>query len=143
MGTLRQIVEQHYANFAAGNMEADRNNFSPDVVTEIPGGPRLAGFDAFKGFVGVWNKAFPDGGMKLLTAVESGDTVIAEGVMTGTHTGPLASPAGEVPATGKKIEFKFADVFKTRDGKVVEHRVYFDQMTFLGQLGLIPAPAST
>src|SRR6267378_2084130 len=109
MGALRQLMEQHYANFAAGNIEADRGNFSPDVLTEIPGGPPMTGFEAFKGFVGVWTKAFPDGGMKILNVVEAGDTAIAEGLMTGTHTGPLVGPAGEIPATGRKIEFKFAD----------------------------------
>jgi predicted ester cyclase len=140
MGDLQRLVEQHYANFGAGNLEADRGNFSPDVETEVPGGPPMKGFEAFKAFAGAWTKAFPDGGMKILTVVESGDTAIAEGLMTGTHTGPLVGPAGEVAATGRKIEFKFADVFKVRDGMVVEHRVYFDQMVFLGQLGLIPSP---
>ncbi len=142
MGTLRGLVEQHYANFGSGNVEADRANFSPDVETEIPGSETIKGFEAFKAFVGGWTTAFPDGGMKLLTAVESGDTIIAEGLMTGTHTGPLVGPAGEIPPTGRKIEFKFADIFRTNDGKVVEHHVYFDQMAFLGQLGLIPAPTS-
>jgi hypothetical protein len=29
-----------------------------------------------------------------------------------------------------------------REGKIVEHRVYFDQVEFLTQLGLMPAPGA-
>jgi ketosteroid isomerase-like protein len=42
--------------------------------------------------------------------------------------------------TGKNLRPEFADVFVTRDGMVVEHRVYYDQLAFLTQLGLMPAP---
>jgi hypothetical protein len=46
----------------------------------------------------------------------TGDTVMTEGVFSGTHTGPFATPAGEIPPTGKVLELKFADVLVIRDG---------------------------
>jgi len=33
------------------------------------------------------------------------------------------------------------DIFRVRDGKFVSHHIYFDQMTFLAQLGLMPGGA--
>jgi ketosteroid isomerase-like protein len=33
----------------------------------------------------------------------------------------------------------FADYFRVRDGKIVEHEVIWDQMGMLAQLGALPA----
>jgi hypothetical protein len=33
------------------------------------------------------------------------------------------------------------DIFQARDGKFVSHRIYWDNATFLAQLGLMPEPA--
>jgi ketosteroid isomerase-like protein len=65
---------------------------------------------------------------------------MSEGIFSGTHTGPLATPAGDVPPTGKPLRLAFADVFVIRDGLIVEHHIYYDQVAFLTQLGLMPAP---
>jgi ketosteroid isomerase-like protein len=36
----------------------------------------------------------------------------------------------------------FTDVFRIVDGRIAEHRVYYDSASMLGQLGLLPEPAS-
>jgi ketosteroid isomerase-like protein len=36
----------------------------------------------------------------------------------------------------------FADVFRVADGRITEHRVYYDTLGLLAQLGLMPEPAS-
>ena len=47
-------------------------------------------------------------------------------------------PDGQsVPATGKQIRVRECDVVIVEDGLIREHRFYFDQMEFLGQLGLL------
>jgi predicted ester cyclase len=84
-----------------------------------------------------WTAA-PDGRHRIVKAHETDDTIVVEGVFSGTHTGPLASPQGPIPATGQAFSFPYADVLQIRDGKVVAHSVYWDNMTFLGQLGLLP-----
>jgi len=48
------------------------------------------------------------------------------------------TPTGEIPPTGRHFEFPYVDILQARDGKVVSHRVYFDQVAFLAQLGLMP-----
>lgn len=141
MGGLRAIVEQHYRNFSQGHPERDREIMSADVVTEVPGAGTIRGVDGFIGFSSAWRSGFPDGSLSALNVAEAGDLVIAEGVFRGTNTAPLAGPSGTLPATGKAVEFKFSDVFTVREGKVIEHRIYFDQMAYLGQLGLLPEPA--
>jgi predicted ester cyclase len=137
VGSLTDIVLRHYAYVSEGQLERDREIMSPDVVTVEPGAGRIDGIDAFIGFEEGFHRAFPDGRLESRGAVESGDMVIAEGVFTGTHTGPLEGPAGTVAPTGKRLELPFCDVFRIVDGQIVEHRVYYDQMAFLGQLGLV------
>ncbi|MGM7648422.1 ester cyclase [Nocardia sp. JW2] len=63
---------------------------------------------------------------------------IAEIVFTGVQTGPLPTAEGEVPPSGRTVTFPLIDTFTLRDGKVAEHRVYWDNVSFLTQLGLMP-----
>ena len=86
-------------------------------------------------------RAFPDASIRVVSTVEAGDTIVTEGVYGGTHTGPLDSPQGTVPPTGRAIDLPFVDIFRVRDGKAVVHHLYFDQLTFMAQLGLMPQPA--
>jgi ketosteroid isomerase-like protein len=34
------------------------------------------------------------------------------------------------------------EVYEVRGGRIVSHNIYYDQMAFLGQLGLLPPPAA-
>jgi hypothetical protein len=53
----------------------------------------------------------------------------------------MALPA-PVPPTGRAFSVEFADFFQIRDARVVTHRVYYDQIDFLSQLGLTPPPSA-
>jgi predicted ester cyclase len=56
----------------------------------------------------------------------------------------LATPQGEVPATGRKLSLPLCDVFEVVAGRIVRIQAYYDQMAFATQLGLLPegAPAT-
>lgn len=143
MGNLRSIVEQHYRDLNDHDIARNRPLFSEDVVTIMPGGPPMHGIEPFEHYAGLFFHAFPDLHVELRSCVEQGETVIAEAVITGTHTGPLATPDGkEVPPTNKRIDVAVADAFDVKDGRVTGHRVYFDQMAMMMQLGLVPEGAT-
>lgn len=57
-----------------------------------------------------------------------------------THRGALATPQGEIPASGNAIDVPFADFFRLSDDNFVEHRGYWDQAGKMAQLS--PAPPS-
>jgi predicted ester cyclase len=84
--------------------------------------------------------AFPDAEFEFQSWVESGDMAAAEGRYSGTHTGTLVSPQGDIPATGKSVTIEFAAVTKVRDGRVSYHHAYWDNAAFMTQLGLMPPP---
>jgi ketosteroid isomerase-like protein len=140
--THQQLVDRHYAQVNSNDFSDAADVFTPDVVTQPPGTDPLVGIEAFIGYGQAFLRAFPDGRIHGDRYVQSGDRVVVEGRFTGTHTGPLQTPAGDVPPTGRPMVLPFADVFSVVDGKIAEHRVYYDTLGLLTQLGLMPEPAS-
>ena len=136
------LVDRHYAEINRNDFSDVAELFSPDVATEVPGAGRLTGIEPFVAYGQAFLRAFPDGRIHRDRSVENGDRVVVEGRFTGTNTGPLQTPAGEVPGTGRAMVLPFADVFRVADGRIVEHRVYYDTLGLLAQLGLAPEPAS-
>ena len=84
----------------------------------------------------VAGRQFPDSKATFHDAHVSGNTVILELSWKGTQTGPMVTPDGEVPATGKSIDMRAVQVQEIQDGKVASTRQYFDMATMMSQLGL-------
>jgi predicted ester cyclase len=56
--------------------------------------------------------------------VAEADRAIGEATFTCTHHGPLHSPAGDIPATGKRVNADFVAAYRTAGGKVTSLRIY-------------------
>ncbi|MFC4872577.1 ester cyclase [Negadavirga shengliensis] len=81
--------------------------------------------------------AFPDLRGEVINVLASGSWIAAEFEMTGTNDGQLDSPAGALPATGKKVKFEVASFVKLdENGLVVENRRYYNVAAILQQLGI-------
>jgi predicted ester cyclase len=63
----------------------------------------------------------------------AGDLVVARVTVTGTQTGPMFG----LPATGKRFKTTATDIFRFKDGKVVERWGNNDGIAMLSQLGLL------
>jgi predicted ester cyclase len=136
MSKLRTLVEKHYENVADGRFDREDDIFNSDVVTVEPGAGTIHGLEGFKQYEQAFRRAFPDGRLRLESAVEEGGHIVVEGRFTGTHAGPLAGPAGEIPPTHRPLDLAFADVFEVVGDRVTKHRLYYDQVSFMSQLGL-------
>ncbi len=135
----RKLIEAHYQNVSTGNVDGEDEVFAANVVTLDPSVGRLEGLAAFKTYVTGFRTAFPDAQFVVDSWIESDTALAAEGRFTGTNTGPLVGPKGEAPPTGKRMELPYVDVFQFESDRVVRHAIYYDQMAFLGQLGLLGA----
>jgi ketosteroid isomerase-like protein len=141
MSTLLDKVHNHYRGLETGDVDLAAAHFSADIVTQTPSG-EVRTIDGFRGLAQAFITAVPDMKLEIRNVWETGDTIIVEGVYSGTQTGPLATPdGGEVPATGRAFSFPYVDILRAHDGKFVEHRLYWDNLAFMTQLGLMPAPA--
>jgi steroid delta-isomerase-like uncharacterized protein len=90
--------------------------------------------ELFKG----WKMAFPDALGTVTSAVASGNKAALEVTWTGTHTGPLGTAEGTIPASGKRQETPAAIFFGFEGEKIKASRHYFDSMTLLKQIGAQP-----
>ena len=133
--TLLALLEQHYENTISGNLDAFGEMFAPDVETVTPNGT-LKGLEEFKALGEAFATAMSDMHHEIVRSWEVGDTVIAEGVFSGRHTGPMNGPGGSIPPSGNAVAFNYADFLTFRDGKCVSHRIYWDNVTLMAQLGV-------
>ena len=70
--------------------------------------------------------------------LDRGTYIVSENNLSGTHTAPLVTAQGEVPATGNHVSVDGVAIFKIENGEITSEHLYFDQVTFLSQLGLMP-----
>ena len=141
MSDALKLTEAHNRAFNDRAWHRGAEIYSPDLVTEEPGGIVIHGIDAFLAYAKTLSDAFPDSRIEVLGITVEGNRAVVEGTLRGTHTGPLASPQGVVPPTGRPLALRFCETFEVEAGRIATHRAYFDQMEFAQQLGLIPVTA--
>ncbi len=110
-------------------------------ITDVPSGRTMLGPEGFVDSMRVWIRACPDANVEIVEMIAGeGDAVTVEFVGRGTHEGPMFSPGGDIPPTGRSLEMRYCEVFRMRDGKIASARLYYDAATLLGQMGLMPQP---
>lgn len=138
----RAVVERGLKAFNAHDMEALARDMAPDIELTSPGDIKVNGPQAAKEYNQHWVRAFPNARVEAKQIFSQGNTVIVEGVFTGTHDGTLKTPMGDVPATGRKVKGDFVQIFEVDRGLVRRNHLMFDQVQLMTQLGMAPAPQS-
>jgi predicted ester cyclase len=85
-------------------------------------------------YLGAFLNAFPDCRFTVDDMIAEGDQVVTKKTFTGTHEAEFAG----IPPTGKRVTLQFVDIMRVRDGRIVEHWLSMDQLSFMQQLGVIP-----
>ncbi|MBV8528442.1 MAG: ester cyclase [Candidatus Dormibacteraeota bacterium] len=142
MSELREIFDRGERAFNEHDVDAVMALYAPDARFRGPGGMDMNEAGAIRQFTVGWFQGFPDCRIRTTRVIEAGDTIIQEGVFTGTQTGVFPTPMGDIPPTNKAVEGPFVDVYVFSDGKIVDDHLYFDRMELMEQLGLVPAPAA-
>lgn len=106
------------------------------VFDSVPMPPPLIGKEQVAGLVMSMFQGFPDFHIDLGSILASGNMVVSEYTITGTHQGEWAG----IPPTGKSVQVKVLDVMEYEGGKEKHLIEYFDSATWMVQLGVFPAP---
>ncbi len=86
--------------------------------------------------------AFPDYQITIVDQVAEGDRVATVWRMVGTHQGGWASPIGNIPPTGKRVEFGGTTTLRVTDGKISDViGTNWDHLGILQQLGTVESMA--
>jgi ketosteroid isomerase-like protein len=139
MGQAREVMDRlTEAVTTAPDLKAVAEIYAEDAVAVTPDGGELHGREEIVEYWRQMTDAIPEATFEPVHAYEAGDTAIDEGYFSGKNTGPIQLPSGEsLPATQKEIRVRGCDVATVEDGRIVSYRLYFDQLDFLEQLGLL------
>lgn len=143
MGQAREVMDRLTTATTSGDEKTQAACYAPDAVAITPDQGEITGPQAISKWLSQFGEAFPDMKYEYAQKYEAGNVAIDVGFVTGTNTGPLPSLTGEsLPPTGKSIRVRSCDIAQVEGGLITRHEFYFDQMEFLGQLGLLPESLS-
>jgi predicted ester cyclase len=142
MADLLQVARENVEALNAHDPARLRATYADDAVLETPDAGRFEGGEQVTGYVMVWLRAFPDAQQTIVNQLVSGNWIVSEFSMSGTHTGTLESPDGDIPPTNRRGTARGVQIQRVEGGKIAEEHLYFDQLEILTQLGLLPEPAT-
>ena len=132
--------------FSAKDWDNMKTCYAPNIVSESvdSGMPPVTGWnDVHDKTEKPMVDAFPDVKGDVELTLINGKNGVTVALLTGTHSGTLKTPAGDVPATNKKFGLQVAHaVHFVDDGKSVDKEWFYQDMgELMSQLGLSKAPA--
>jgi ketosteroid isomerase-like protein len=140
MGQARDVMDRlSAATIETKDLRAIGECFAEDAIAHTPDHGDIKGRAEIVEWWRQMHEAVPDSTYQSVYKFEDGNTAIDEGYFGGTNTGPITLPTGEqLPATNKTIRIRGCDAATVENGRIVDYRLYYDQMEFLNQLGLAP-----
>lgn len=110
----------------------------PEIVSESfvhrdPAVGEVRGHDGLEAFIREIKTGFPDFQLEIINLLASEQIVMDEAKFTMTHEGEF----NDIPPTGREVEFRGMAINRIEDGKLQEHRQYYDRQDFFQQLGLV------
>lgn len=122
-----------------GNIEAAGHYVWEDVVEQVPLPGQGPGLDGLKDILRAMRTGFPDIVFSVLEQIAEGDKVASRFEWTGTHQGEFLG----IPATGRPVRVWGIVIDRLQDGRIKDTRILMDTLGMMGQLGVLPAPATT
>ena len=141
---IRDLILEGASRFDQGDADGMAATYADDAVLTAATGERAVGKQAIGDYWAQMARAFAVGSGQVGRSSETGDTYFGEITFRGTNTGAITMPDGtSIPATGKSFEVNGAESARARDGKLVEHNMYWDTLSMMRQLGLLASEPSS
>jgi ketosteroid isomerase-like protein len=120
-----EIIPRAYRHAEDKDIEGWVNSFTPDgTFTDQSIGVVYSGPDELGQTVENYALAFPDMHRELYRVYSTGNIVVVQLALQGTHLGPLKMPGRMLKPTGKLMNAPCADVFELVDGKIKRFDCY-------------------
>ncbi|WP_254522490.1 ester cyclase [Natrinema caseinilyticum] len=132
-----QVEETNERIFNRGDIDYVDEVYAEDMVMHnVAHGEDYEGREAFKEWITDLRDTFPDFEVEILDTTVEDDTVVTRYRARGTHEGPLPPFNGE--PTNEEVEFEGVTIHVMDGTKATEAWWYYDQLTTLIQLGIVP-----
>ena len=123
---------RHDADRIAATLDAN-------VVYDSDANGVVRGPDGFRAFAGVFLSAFPDLAFDVRPYLLSGDRVVAQWTVSGTHQAPVLG----LPASGRRFTLHGCDVIRVEGGRITHVEAYWDSATLVRQISIPDATPAT
>ncbi len=143
--TAERIAAEHLRTFDTldfdvySNQRWDRfkESHSAEILVHYPDGHTTRGLPAHIAELKVQFVFAPDTRIKEHPVkIASGEWTSVIGVMEGTFTKPMPTPKGPIAPTGKHFELHMATVGHWKNGTMDEEYLFWDNASFMKQIGL-------
>jgi hypothetical protein len=133
-----QLVRDHMRLECEGDWDGVIATFAHPRYELYGAGSVFDGEEAVRGYFAASRIPFPDQANEIIAIGASGDSVLVEFWLTGTHLGPLRTPKGEIAPSGKSFRVRMMASFEFEPGsaKIICERPYFDRRAVVTALGL-------
>jgi steroid delta-isomerase-like uncharacterized protein len=132
----RQLIAAHWEAWSAHDMKRVLALFTEDLLYEdVTMGVTNRSAAELQAFGEGFFSAFPDVVFELRSSSADGSSGSSEWIMRGTHKGDLPG----MPATGRRVDVRGASVFEFAGRRIRRCSDYWDMVTLLRQLRLMPS----
>jgi steroid delta-isomerase-like uncharacterized protein len=131
------VVDFIESLFTKGDLDAVDEYLAEDFVNNDPPFGASADREGMRSAGAMFRSVFPDWHSDLHQLVAEGDIVVERFTASGTHTG--AEIMGVAPS-GRTVALPGVNIFRLRDGHIVERWGRLDDLGFLRQLGVPAQP---
>jgi steroid delta-isomerase-like uncharacterized protein len=133
----RKTARRFFEAFNSHDVEAALELFGEEAVALVVPEEMGIGQDreALAQYLAMNFEAFPDMHLEVLDMAAEGDLVAARVRGTGTHEGEFMG----IRPQGRAVEEDYGEFFRfDDDGKIVRMWGYYDSLSFMQQLGILP-----
>ena len=134
---MTKRFQECWGYFNDGKWDDFQKCQADDATHEMPGSgiPTENGAAAIAEAAKNFKAAFPDMKGQNQLLLINGNHIAAVSLMTGTNTGKMQTPMGEMPPTNKKVGFYTSQLMEVNDqGQSTKEQEYVDFATIMGQL---------
>ena len=131
--TVTEFID---ALFTKGDLGAVDEYLAEDFVNHDPPSGVTADREGMRAAGAMFRAAFPDWHSDLGLLIGEGDLVVEQFTASGTQRGEVMG----VSATGRTVTLRGIQIFRVRNGRIVERWGRLDDLGLLSQLGLVNQP---
>lgn len=135
----QDVVNRMYEALNGHDPDLLARFYSDDCEVIAPPG-ELRGREAVRALAQTYWDAFSDLKWRTVGQYASGDTVVTEETLEGTHDGALVLPDGSVPASGRHLSTRVCEVARVGGEEIVSLHLYWDNIAFLRAVGAVETP---
>lgn len=128
----KKIVEEYMDAICRHDLTKARHMMHEDYSYTAGDGQRQQGIEAGIKVAQMYGEAFPDMKFEIKNMYLSGNIVVTELDLTGTHNGKLMDMA----PTQRRVRVPGCNITEVREGKIYSEHEYFDRMLLMQQLGV-------